>query len=122
MKKIFDYIPLNDSKELFIIRMKLILFSLGMSEKYMSFNYLTDIILYLILSKEDDFQYKFAIKYVQEKYCLTERTIMSGLHQIIQSCNQTIFNQKQSLSSINGLLNKIRTIKNYVLSKLSDCM
>lgn len=109
----------NISSQLLVNEIKLSLSTFGMSEAYHSFNFLTDIIFYMIKHNDDSLEiYQKSIKLLAEKYNLTERSIINGLQYILKHCETKIKSKIQFNLTKNSTLNKIRVVKNIILDKL----
>ena len=110
----------NIPNGLILTEIKLILSSVGMSEIYHSFNFLTDIIAYMIIQDSDNqITFKNGIILVADKYNLSERTIMNGLNNILKMSDDKIKSRMQFNLSKNSTLNKIRVLKNHIIDNLS---
>lgn len=108
------------SSQLLLTEIKVILSNLGMSEMYHSFNFLTDIIFYMIKHDDDSAAiYKKSLNLLAEKYAVGERTISNGLASILKSCDDSIKSKTQFNLTRNSTLNKVRVIKNYIKEKLA---
>lgn len=101
-------------------KIKTILYSIGLSEKYNAFNYLCFILTYLIVQHNDSFQeYKIAINLVTKQFNVSERTTIQSVNKILKSCtNQEITNKFQFKILSKKTLNQIRVIKSYVEHEL----
>ncbi len=103
----------NISLNFLEIKIKNFLFLLGLKEKYISFDYLTWILIFLIRKNSTDFStYKQAICWLVEKYGVSSRTIIQGLQKITSMCKNTDIVDFESFKlSTYKTINKIRIIK-----------
>ena len=96
-------------------KIKVMLFSIGLTEKYVAFDYLATILEYMIEHDSSTASYKQAINIVCNKFNITERTATQGLSKILKLCNNDeITNKLQFKVLNNSSLNKIRVIKDYI--------
>ena len=105
---------INISTNFMEIKIKNFLFLLGLKEKYISFNYLTWTLIFLIKKENSDQNtYKQAICWLVEKYNVSQRTIVQGLQKIISMCkfSEQIENQ-QIKPKHTKTISKIRNLKN----------
>ena len=105
---------LQDFKtEFLIIKIKNFLFSLNLNEKYVSFDYLTMVLAYLIKNNSTkNLVYHQSIKDLSKTYSLSTRTIVQGLHKIVSMCNQNLL---INFSEVN--LNNCKTKDKIILLK-----
>ena len=81
------------------IKIRNFLFLLGLKEKYTSFNYLTWIILFFIKKENSDNNtYKQAVNSLVEKYNVSSRTIIQGLHKITSMCKEFDFSNQKTIN------------------------
>lgn len=108
------------STPLLLREIRVILTDLGMSELYYSFNFLTDIIFYMIKHNDDSVSmYKKSVNLISQKHSVTERSVINGVSLILKSCDDKLKTKSQFNLTHNSTLNKIRVIKNYVIEKLA---
>ena len=106
-------------KEILKQKVNSILFQMGMSEKYIAFEYLSIIVTRLIEDNNDTkITYKQALKDIMEQYHVTERTIIQGLNHIMKNCTQNELSKQLVLELKHNTYNKILIIKNYVNKNL----
>lgn len=107
----FKELPQNLLK----LKIKSIMFSLGMHEKYIAFEYLSFILTKLIIEDDDSlYNYKETLNIMSTKYNITNKTIMQNLNKILKTCsNLEIKNKMQFNIGSNSILNKIRVLKHY---------
>lgn len=92
-----------------------ILFQIGMSEKYIAFEYLSIILTHLIKDQNDTkIAYKQALKAIMEQYHVAERTIIQSLNHIMKNCTQVELSKQLENEQKQNTSNKILIIKNYV--------
>ena len=94
-----------------------------MSESYFSFHYLVTILLNLIKTPQiaDETVFKDSVDSIAQKYKIEPRTIRYELGRILNSCtNLEIKSKSQYNLKNNGVLNKIRVIKEYILTTLTN--
>lgn len=109
--------------DLLIAKIKYSLALLGMSESYFSFHYLVTILLNLIKTPQvaDEIIFKDSVDSIAQKYKIEPRTIRYELGRILNSCtNLEIKSKSQYNLKNNGVLNKIRVIKEYILTTLTN--
>lgn len=113
-------IKFNNLKE----KIKAILFSIGINEKYVAFDYLADILEFIITKKLDIITYNNALIVVAEKYSVTFRTAKQSLSKVLKMCvKPEIKNSLQFNLKTNSIFNKINIIKCYaemILAKSTD--
>lgn len=121
--KINEDVILNDIPEdMLVAKIKYSLALLGMSESYFSFHYLVEILLNLIRSPHtaDEDIFKDTVNSLANKYGIEPRTIRYELTKILNSCsNKEIKSKSQFNLKNNGVLNKIRVVKEYILTTLT---
>lgn len=109
--------------EMLIAKIKYSLALLEMSESYFSFHYLVEILLNLIKFPYlvDENIFKETINSLAKKYSIEPRTIRYELSKILNSCsNKEIKSKSQFNLKNNGVLNKIRVVKEYILTTLTN--
>ena len=109
--------------DLLIAKIKYSLALLGMSESYFSFHYLVTILLNLIKTPQiaDETVFKDSVDSIAQKYKIEPRTIRYELGRILNSrTNLEIKSKSQYNLKNNGVLNKIRVIKEYILTTLTN--
>ncbi len=96
------------------VKTKNFLFLLGLNEKYISFNYLTWALIFLIKKNSSDrTTYRQAILWLVKKYNVSYQTIIQGLHKITSMCDNSQISSLENNQLIKlKTLNKIRIIKN----------
>ena len=104
------------------IKIKNFLFSIGLNEKYISFDYLTSILIFLIKKDNSDFStYHEAVCWLMNKYGVSSRTIIQGLHKIISMCNHpSITSLPQFKLGKSKTIHKIRIIKIFAENHLLE--
>lgn len=110
-------------EEMLTAKIKYSLALLGMSESYFSFHYLVVILLNLIKSSDatDEEIFKNTVNSLANKYKIEARTIRYELTKILNSCsNNEIKSKSQFNLKNNGVLNKIRVVKEYILTTLTN--
>ncbi len=121
--KINEDVILKDIPEdMLVAKIKYSLALLGMSESYFSFHYLVEILLNLIRSTHtaDEDIFKDTVNSLANKYGIEPRTIRYELTKILNSCsNKEIKSKSQFNLKNNGVLNKIRVVKEYILTTLT---
>lgn len=121
--KINEDVILKDIPEdMLVAKIKYSLALLGMSESYFSFHYLVKILLNLIRSPHtaDEDIFKDTVNSLANKYGIEPRTIRYELTKILNSCsNKEIKSKSQFNLKNNGVLNKIRVVKEYILTTLT---
>lgn len=110
------------NKNFSISKINVILSTLGFSERYIAFNYLSFIIIYMHRSKSDSSQtYKQAIAELQKKYGVSARTITFGLSYLLSCCtNPELTSKTQYNISNKRILNRIRLVKEFVEKKFFE--
>jgi len=108
------------STELISNKIKVVLTSIGLNEKYKGFNYLTHIITYMIKHESDSsVDYNIAIELIAVGYNITKSAINDSLKKITSQCMIESINCKMQFNLTNkGMLNKIRLIKGYTLQAI----
>jgi len=115
----------NISTNFLEVMIKNFLYSIGLNEKYISFEYLTWMLIYLIQIDDCDFtKYKQSVLLLVEKFDVSSRTINQALHKIITTCdNEQIVNFSQ-FKSKTKTAHKILVLKifaeNYLTQHLSN--
>ncbi|HJD05361.1 MAG TPA: hypothetical protein IAB72_00580 [Candidatus Onthoplasma faecipullorum] len=121
--KINEDVILKDIPEdMLVAKIKYSLALLGMSESYFSFHYLVEILLNLIRSTHtaDEDIFKDTVNSLANKYGIEPRTIRYELTKILNNCsNKEIKSKSQFNLKNNGVLNKIRVVKEYILTTLT---
>lgn len=121
--KINEDVILKDIPEdMLVAKIKYSLALLGMSESYFSFHYLVEILLNLIRSTHtaDEDIFKDTVNSLANKYGIEPRTIRYELTKILNGCsNKEIKSKSQFNLKNNGVLNKIRVVKEYILTTLT---
>ena len=121
--KINEDVILKDIPEdMLVAKIKYSLALLGMSESYFSFHYLVKILLNLIRSPHtaDEDIFKDTVNSLANKYGIEPRTIRYELTKILNGCsNKEIKSKSQFNLKNNGVLNKIRVVKEYILTTLT---
>lgn len=96
-------------------KIKSILFSIGINEKYASFNYLTTLLTLLLNQAVSKESFKILIGQVSKYYNVATRTVTQGLNKILKTCNNpTITTKFQFIMTNNGTFNKICVVKKYI--------
>ena len=103
----------NIETKLLESKMKNFLFSINLNEKYVAFDYLTYVLVHLIKNENTNFRtYKQAIGLLVDKYGITYRTIVQGLHKIISMCTSSqILSIPEFQSGKSKTIHRIRIIK-----------
>ena len=103
-------------------KVKTILFSIGLNEKYIAFDYLTFILTYIIKHENDSLKtYKTSLDLIMEKYNISSQAIVQSLNKILKFCNNSeIINKVQFKTSSYGTLNKIRVLKTHIENCLAN--
>ena len=105
---------------LLLAKIKIHLSNVGLSEKYNAFDYLSDIIFYMLKHDDDSLQiYNQAITMISNKYSLNERTVKSSIQNLLKNCDGKIRYKTQFNLSSHSTLNKIRVLKNYIFDNLN---
>lgn len=92
----------------------------GMSEQYISFRYLHEILFDMIINNDDSIaKYRTTIKAITKSQNITQRTISYGLNKLLDKCNnpEIISNPLFNLNH-RSTYNKIRVLKHYLHTKL----
>ncbi len=108
------------SNELLTNKVKVALSKLGMNEKYHSFEYLSFIIVYMLLHDDSTKSYHDACGFLRMRFDIAPKSISSGIATLLHKCDNPILKSKTQYRLNNSVVNKIRVIKNYVLSTLSN--
>lgn len=118
---IMNKINENLSNNLLLKKIKTILFSIGFQEKYVAFEYLSIILNHLIINNDESINsYNQAIEIIKQNFNRTNRTILQSLNKILKTCSVNEINSKTQFNIINNsALNKIRVVKNFILTKLN---
>ncbi|MBQ8615405.1 MAG: hypothetical protein IJ415_02445 [Clostridia bacterium] len=102
-------------------KIKSILFSIGINEKYVAFDYLSTILCWLITNNDNKDTYKKAIVSVAKQYGIATRTLTQGLSKVLTMCNKKeIISKYQFMMSNNGTFNKIKVVKQYIENALNE--
>ena len=96
-------------------KIKNFLFTINLNEKYVAFDYLTIVLVYLIKNESNFKSYQQAIKFIINIYGITHRTIIQGLHKIISMC------EIPQLKHISTFQSKCKTIqKIFIIKSISE--
>ena len=103
-------------------KVKVCISTLGMNERYNSFEYLTMILVYMLKNDTDSIEaFRTALSLVEKRFNIGERTICYGINKLFKMCNKELIQSKvQYQLSNNSTLNKIRVLKAYVYTTLSN--
>ena len=93
---------------------------LGLSEKYIAFEYLQFTICEMITSNDDSLQfYNSCMKKIEDFYSITLRTIQCGFKHLFNSCtNAQILQTKAFIMPKQKYFNKVLTIKNFIINQI----
>lgn len=108
------------SNELLTNKVKVVLSKLGMNEKYHSFEYLSYIVVYMLLHDDSTKSYHDACNFLRLRFEIANKSISSGIASLLNNCDNELLKSKTQYKLNNSMLNKIRVIKNYVLNTLSN--
>ena len=99
-------------------KVKVCISTLGMNERYNSFEYLTMILVYMLKNDTDSIEaFRTALSLVEKRFNIGERTICYGINKLFKMCNTDLIKSRvQYQLSNNSTLNKIRVIKAYILT------
>lgn len=115
---------LNDveiSTELLTNKVKVCLSTLGLNERYNAFQYLTDILVDMIEKDDVPATLHKSIKNIQQKYNIGKHAVYYGLDCMFKKTNiEKLMNDAQIQPTCSAVLNKIRAIKHYILTTLSN--
>ena len=101
------------------LKIKMILTELNLDEKYIAFEYLTNIIMHYIITKDDSIaNYKNAIKIIEEKFNVKYSRITIGVSNLLKGCNFNKIIDTQHLALSPSIHKKTVIIKNYILKNL----
>jgi len=114
MNKDFSQMPIDVLNN----KIRVVLSSIGMSESYIGFSYIMHIISYMIRNNDDSTStYHQAIEYIKDRYHITSRSVSYGVNGMLKNCHsEKIMNLSQYNLTNNSNLNKIRVLKNYIIS------
>lgn len=103
-------------------KVKVCISTLGLNERYNSFEYLTMILVYMLKNDTDSIEaFHTALSLIENKFKISERAICYGINKLFKMCNkEQIQTRVQYQLSNNSTLNKIRVIKTYILNTLSN--
>ena len=103
-------------------KVKVCISTLGMNERYNSFEYLTMILVYMLKNDTDSIEsFRTALSMVEKRFNIGERTIINGINKLFKMCNTELIKSRiQYQLSNNSTLNKIRVIKSYILTTLGN--
>lgn len=110
----------NLTTEIIKNKVKVSLSSLGLNERYNSFEYLSTIIAYLIHINSDSVEsYNKALAIVEEKFHIAKISINYALKRITNTCKDPSISSKSQYNlSKYGVLNRIRVLKSYTMDNL----
>ncbi len=108
--------------ELLTNKVKVCISKLGLNERYNSFEYLTMILVYMLKNDNDSIEaFRAALTLIEDRFKIGERTICYGINKLFKMCNKELIQSKvQYQLSNNSTLNKIRVLKAYVYTTLSN--
>lgn len=108
------------SNELIKNKIKVSLAMLGFNERYISFEYLADILTYLISKESDSIEsFNNSINLIEEKYNISKTAVIYGLKRITDSClDKSIYSKAQYNLKRNCIINRIRVLKSHTLNML----
>ncbi len=115
----FSLIP----DDFLVTKIKYSLALIGMSESYFSFNYLVEILLRLIKADAgvEESLFKEILEDIASKNNITTRSLRYELIKILNCCtNSEITSKSQYNLKNNGIINKIRVVKEYILHTLNQ--
>lgn len=112
---------INASTELLNNKIKVCLTSIGLNERYIAVEYLAYILTHMIkLNSDSVLDFETALKYVSERFKIKQISVQYEIKKILAKCSAVqVVNLIKFNIKTNPTLNKIRAIKNYVISKLS---
>ena len=102
--------PLTISEQI-----KSVLFSIGINEKYISFDYLADFLERIVCKDFNSSLYNDTIELVADNHNITTRTAKQGIAKVIKMCNAPeVVNSLKFNLYTKSLFNKINVLKCYV--------
>ena len=94
-----------------IHKIKIFLFSVGLNEKYIAFEYLSLIIIQLITKNSSTTSYNQAIKLVSNRHNISERTTTQAINKILKQIKDENISKLTTLNlTKNKTLNTIRVL------------
>jgi len=97
------------------LKIKSILFSIGLNEKYVAFEYMVYVLMQLMDYPNIKSSYKAALIDATNYYNVSLRTITQAINKLLKKCNiSTIINRQQFNLKNNTTINKLSIIKNYI--------
>ena len=108
------------SNEIIKNKIKVSLAMLGFNERYISFEYLADILTYMILKESDSVEnFNNSINIIGKKYNISKTAIIYGLKKITDTClDQQIYSKAQYNLKRNCIINRIRVLKSHTANML----
>ena len=108
--------------ELLTNKVKVCISTLGLNERYNSFEYLTMILVYMLKNDDDSINtFHTALSLIENRFQISERAICYGINKLFKMCNKELIKSRvQYHLSNNSTLNKIRVIKSYIINTLSN--
>jgi len=105
----------NMPTELINHKVKIVLSSLGLNERYNAFEYLSFVITYMIKNDTDSYSsFNEALNIIENKFNITKIAISYGLKRITDKCvKNSAINCNQFNLLNNGLVNRVRVMKLY---------
>lgn len=99
-----------------IKKIRLILNSIGLNEKYNAFEYLSIIMLYMLENSDYTIvSYNNIINILMQKFNLTKRSLIQGLNKLLSTCTEPIITNSQIFNLKNcSSYNKIKLIFSYI--------
>lgn len=106
------YLPNEISTSVLTNKIKSLLFDLGLNEKYIAFDYISNVLTCMIKQNNNSIDcFKKAIQLTTEKYQVSEKTIIQGMNKMIKLCNNDFTSNIQFNLKTNSTLNKIKILK-----------
>ena len=99
-------------------QMRMNLNRIGLEEKYRAFNYLSDIIFFMIENDDSQDSFRQAISLTCDTYSIEERSLKSSIQDLLKSCDEKVTKRAQFNLKYNSIYNKIIVIKNYILNRM----
>lgn len=109
------------TEKLIKLQIKSSLFAIGFNEKYVAFDYLTELLLLSFNQNLSTELFKNCVEKITNKYNISTRTLTQGINKLMRSSIDPIITSKALFHvNFNSTLNKLIVIKNYVESVVNE--